>query len=128
MTKRLAPGDGVSYGHTWVADAPVTVGLRARSGTPTACRATPATPPTSASPAYADRCADGSAWTSWSSRWPARARSRPSAAGDRVVLFGSAPDPTAQDWAEACGTISYEIVSRIGGRFARRWIDSERDS
>ena len=44
------------------------------------------------------------------------------------MLFGSAPDPTAQDWAEACGTISYEIVSRIGGRFVRRWVDSERDS
>ena len=46
------------------------------------------------------------------------------AAGDRVVLFGDGADggPTAQDWAEACETISYEIVTRIGGRFHRRHI------
>ena len=45
-------------------------------------------------------------------------------AGDRVVLFGDGTDggPTAQDWAEACGTISYEIVTRIGGRFRRRHV------
>ena len=46
------------------------------------------------------------------------------AAGDEVVLFGpgTAGEPTAQDWAEACGTISYEIVTRIGGRFVRRYV------
>ena len=27
--------------------------------------------------------------------------------------------PTAQDWAEATGTISYEIVTRIGPRVPR---------
>ena len=39
------------------------------------------------------------------------------AAGDVAVLFGAGGDgePTAQDWAEAAGTIS-EIVSRIGAR------------
>ena len=47
------------------------------------------------------------------------------AVGDQVVLFGAAPHPTAQDWAEACGTISYEIVTRIGGRFGRRWVGQE---
>ena len=46
------------------------------------------------------------------------------AAGDEVVLFGPGGDgePTAQEWAEACGTISYEIVTRIGGRFVRRYV------
>ena len=46
------------------------------------------------------------------------------AAGDEVVLFGDGDDgaPTAQDWAEACGTISYEIVTRIGGRMTRRHV------
>ena len=48
-----------------------------------------------------------------------------SATGDEVVLFGAAPHPTAQDWAEACETISYEIVTRTGGRFARRWVGQE---
>ena len=49
-------------------------------------------------------------------------------AGADAVIFGPGThgEPTAQDWAEACGTISYEIVTRIGGRFRRRFVDSER--
>ncbi len=49
------------------------------------------------------------------------------AAGDEVVLFGDGRDgaPTAQDWADACGTISYEIVTRIGGRFTRRHVSAK---
>jgi alanine racemase len=48
-------------------------------------------------------------------------------AGDQVTLFGPGLDgePTAQDWAEASDTISYEIVTRLGGRLTRRVIDSE---
>ena len=44
--------------------------------------------------------------------------------GDRVVLFGDAAlgEPTAQDWAAAVGTISYEIVTRIGQRVPRRYV------
>jgi alanine racemase len=50
----------------------------------------------------------------------------PATIGDEVVLFGAGGDtPTAQDWAEACGTISYEIVTRIGGRMTRTYVDSE---
>ena len=47
--------------------------------------------------------------------------------GEEVTLFGPGTDgePTAQDWAEAAGTISYEIVTRLGGRLTRRVIDSE---
>ena len=41
-------------------------------------------------------------------------------AGDEVVLFGADPaGPTAQDWADATGTISYEIVTRVGPRVPR---------
>jgi alanine racemase len=42
-------------------------------------------------------------------------------AGDEVVLFGPGDhgEPTAQDWADALGTISYEIVTRIGPRVPR---------
>lgn len=45
----------------------------------------------------------------------------PVAEGDEVLLFGpgGSGEPTAQDWAEALGTISYEIVSRIGVRVPR---------
>jgi len=46
------------------------------------------------------------------------------AAGDDVVLFGpgDAGEPTAQDWAEATGTISYEIVTRLGSRVPRTYV------
>jgi len=42
-------------------------------------------------------------------------------AGDTVVLFGTGADggPTAQDWADAAGTISYEITTRLGARVPR---------
>jgi alanine racemase len=41
--------------------------------------------------------------------------------GEDVVLFGpgDAGEPTAQEWADALGTISYEIVTRIGSRVPR---------
>ena len=38
--------------------------------------------------------------------------------GEEVVLFG-ADGPSADDWAAACGTIGYEIVTRIGPRVPR---------
>lgn len=43
------------------------------------------------------------------------------APGDPVVLFGPGRggEPTAQDWADAVGTIHYEIVTRIGPRVQR---------
>lgn len=43
------------------------------------------------------------------------------AAGDEVVLFGPGDggEPTAEDWAQASGTIAYEIVTRIGSRVPR---------
>ena len=48
----------------------------------------------------------------------------PVAPGDEVVLFGPGDrgEPTAQDWAEALGTINYEIVTRIGPRVPRRYV------
>jgi len=44
-------------------------------------------------------------------------------AGDEVVLFGpgTAGEPTAQDWADVLGTISYEIVTRVGLRVPRTY-------
>ncbi|MGL5829612.1 MAG: alanine racemase [Angustibacter sp.] len=43
--------------------------------------------------------------------------------GTEVVLFGAGDrgEPTAADWAERLGTISYEIVTRIGGRVPRSY-------
>ncbi|BDZ63843.1 alanine racemase [Agromyces mangrovi Wang et al. 2018] len=43
--------------------------------------------------------------------------------GDEVVLFGdpSTGAPTADEWADAAGTIGYEIVTRIGPRVPRTY-------
>lgn len=45
--------------------------------------------------------------------------------GAEAVLFGPGDrgEPTAQDWAEAADTIAYEIVTRIGARVPRVYVD-----
>jgi alanine racemase len=122
MVKRVPAGAGVSYGHTWVAESPTTVGLvPAGYG--------------EGVPRHTSNTAE--VWTAGARR-PVRGRicmdqfvvdlgDDEAVAGDPVVLFGPGTngEPTAQDWAEACGTINYEIVTRIGGRFARVIVDSE---
>ena len=119
MVKRLPAGSGVSYGHTWTAERDTTVAL--------------------VPVGYGDglhRLASSRAQVlAAGARRPVVGRicmdqlvvalddavARP---GDPVVLFGSGEDgePTAQDWAEACETISYEVVTGIGGRFRRRHV------
>lgn len=44
--------------------------------------------------------------------------------GDEVVLLGAQGDDriTAQDWADALGTIPYEVVCRIGPRVPRHYL------
>ncbi|MBM7824980.1 alanine racemase [Arcanobacterium pluranimalium] len=46
-------------------------------------------------------------------------------AGDTVTLFGASASgfPTADDWAQHCDTIGYEIVSRLGTRVPRYFVD-----
>lgn len=48
-------------------------------------------------------------------------------AGDEVVLFGdeTAGEPTAEDWAVASGTISYEIVTRLAPRLPRTYVGED---
>ena len=50
--------------------------------------------------------------------------------GDVVIVFGDGAtgEYTADDWARASGTISYEIVTRIGPRVPRIWRNHERSS
>jgi alanine racemase len=125
LVKRIAAGDSVSYGHTWTADHPTTLGL------------VPA--------GYGDgvpRAASNAAEVAvGGKRRPIRGRvcmdqvvvdlgDDEAAPGDEVVLFGTGAHggPTAQDWAAACGTINYEIVTRIGGRMRRTYVDSEAGS
>ena len=47
----------------------------------------------------------------------------PAEAGDEVVLFGpgDSGEPTAQEWADALGTISYEVVTNFTGLLPRTY-------
>ncbi|MFH8802430.1 alanine racemase [Streptomyces sp. NPDC017936] len=49
--------------------------------------------------------------------------------GAEAVLFGPGDrgEPTAEDWAQAAGTIAYEIVTRIGTRVPRVHVNEGRD-
>lgn len=124
VTKRLPAGQGISYGHLYVTSQDTTVGLVPIG--------------------YADgipRCATNAGPVSLAGTRHAVAGrvcmdqfvidlgpgSR-AQAGDRVTLFGTGESgtPTAQDWAEATGTISYEIVSRIGPRVPRVYVGGQR--
>lgn len=42
--------------------------------------------------------------------------------GDIATIFG-AGGPSARDWADACGTIGYEITTRLGARVVKRFLD-----
>jgi alanine racemase len=48
----------------------------------------------------------------------------PVSTDDPVTVFGPGDtgEPTADDWAAYCGTIAYEIVTRIGPRVPRRYL------
>lgn len=49
--------------------------------------------------------------------------------GDRAVLFGPGYDgeATAQDWAEALGSINYEVVTSPRGRVSRSYLEADTD-
>jgi alanine racemase len=51
-------------------------------------------------------------------------KDEPVKAGDLVTIFGdpAAGVPSADDWADGANTINYEIVTRMGGRFKRRYL------
>ncbi|GAA1166318.1 alanine racemase [Nocardioides aquiterrae] len=121
MTKRIHAGDGVSYGHTWIADTDTTVGLvPAGYGDGIPRHASNAAHVLVEGKQRAMRgrvCMD---------QFVVDLDGDSPAPGADVVIFGPGThgEPTAQDWAEAAGTISYEIVTRIGGRFARRHVNA----
>ena len=46
--------------------------------------------------------------------------------GDEVVIFGDAArnEPTAEQLAESAGTVNYEVVTKMGGRAKRTFLDA----
>ena len=120
MVKSVRAGDGVSYGHAWIAEHDTTVGLIPLG--------------------YADGIFRG---LSGRIEVLINGRRRRNVgricmdqfvvdlgpgpadvvAGDEAVLFGpgTAGEQTAQDWADLLGTIHYEIVTSPRGRVVRRY-------
>jgi alanine racemase len=50
--------------------------------------------------------------------------------GDEAILFGPGDggEPTALDWAELLGTINYEVVTSPRGRVARHYVQATGES
>ncbi|WP_149825899.1 alanine racemase [Streptomyces tailanensis] len=121
LVKHVSGGHGVSYGHHYVTPGATTLGL--------------------VPVGYADgipRHASGTGPVLVGGKWRTAAGrvamdqfvvdlgGDEPAAGDEVVLFGTGDrgEPTAEDWAQAAGTIGYEIVTRIGTRVPRVYVNT----
>ena len=120
LVKSVRAGEGVSYGHTWIAERDTTVALMPVG--------------------YAD-----GVFRSLGGRLDVliNGRRRPGvgricmdqfvvdlgpghvdvAEGDEAILFGpgTAGEPTAQEWADLLGTIHYEVVTSPRGRITRTY-------
>lgn len=120
VVKDVRAGSGVSYGHTYVTSHDTTVGVVPvgyGDGIPRhASSVAPVLAAGQVRPIAGRVCMDQFVLD--------LGDDTDAQPGDPVVLFGPGKngEPTAQDWAEACGTINYEIVTRIGGRMKRRYV------
>jgi alanine racemase len=121
LTKRVPAGQGVSYGHTYATADATTLALVPigyADGVPRAASNLGPVHLAGATRTIAGRvcmdqivvdCGDDAVLP-----------------GDVAVLFGPGEEgePTADDWAEAIGTINYEIVTRIGSARVPRVYDN----
>jgi alanine racemase len=119
LVKRLPAGAGVSYGHTYTVERDSTVGLVPLGYADGVPRAGSDVGPVLA--AGRRRTVAGRVCMD---QFVVDLGDAAAEVGDEVVLFGPGDhgEPTAQDWAEATGTISYEIVTRVGPRVPKVYV------
>jgi len=119
QVKQVPPGAGVSYGHRYVTSSRSALGLVPlgyAEGVPRDASG------------LVQVYARGRRWfiagTVSMNQFVVDFGAEPVAEGDEVLLFGpgDAGEMTAQDWADALGTISYEIATRFGGRITRSYL------
>lgn len=116
VVKRIPAGQGVSYAHTYVPQHDTTVvdvPIGYVDGVPRSA--------SNAAPVLLNGARYSIAGRVCMDQFVVDIGDAQAAAGDEMVLFGDGRDggPTAQDWAEAAGTISYEIVARMSSRLPR---------
>ncbi|MFF0244289.1 alanine racemase [Streptosporangium sandarakinum] len=116
LTKRVPAGTGVSYGHLYVTDRETTLGLVPLGYADGVLRYA-----TNRAEVMAGGRRRRIAGRVCMDQFMIDVGDDPLAEGDEVILFGdgSRGEPTAQEWADSLGTISYEIVTRIGSRVPR---------
>lgn len=116
QVKRVPQGTGVSYNHRYVTPTDTTLGLVPlgyADGVPRSAMGHPLV------------WARGRRWnisgTVCMDQFMVDFGDEPVEVGDEVVLFGpgDAGEPTAQEWGECLGTISYEIATGLGSRIPR---------
>ena len=119
QVKQVPPGSGVSYGHRYLTSSQSTLGLVPlgyAEGVPRDASG------------LVQIYARGRRWfiagTVSMNQFVVDFGAEPAVEGDEVLLFGpgDSGEPTAQEWADALGTISYEIATRFGGRLPRSYL------
>lgn len=119
LVKRVPAGHGVSYMHRYVTNRETTLGLVPLGYADGVPRNS-----TNVGPVQVGGRRRTIAGVVCMDQFVVDLGDDPLAIGDVVSLFGpgNSGEPTAQDWADATGTISYEIVTRMGPRIARRYL------
>ncbi len=115
--KRVPAGSGVSYGHHYTTEAETTLGVVPvgyADGIPRSA--------SNVGPLVAAGAARTVAGRVCMDQVVVDLGDDPAVPGDEVVIFG-ADGPSADDWAAVCGTIGYEIVTRIGPRVPREHLE-----
>ncbi|MFE1069766.1 alanine racemase [Streptomyces sp. NPDC058783] len=120
LVKQVPGGHGVSYGHHYTTPGDTTLGLVPLGYADGIPRHASSTGPVLV----------GGKWRTVAGRI-AMDQFVVDLGGDRpepgaeAVLFGPGDrgEPTAEDWAQAAGTIAYEIVTRIGTRVPRVYVN-----
>ena len=118
QVKRVPAGSGVSYGHRHVTKTETTLGLVPVGYAEGVPRAASGVAQVHAAGRRRAICG-----TVCMNQLVVDLGDDPASAGDEVVLFGPGDDgePTAQEWADALGTISYEIVTAVGGLWPKSY-------
>ncbi|WP_267242916.1 alanine racemase [Streptomyces sp. PR69] len=129
LVKQVPGGHGVSYGHHYVTDGETTLGLVPlgyADGIPRHASGRGPVLVGGKRRRVAGRVAMDQFVVDLGPDEPGGQRV---AQGAEAVLFGPGDrgEPTAEDWAEAAGTIAYEIVTRIGKRVPRVYLNEDHE-